>query len=116
MKEFYDLDEGTKQDEKRCAICGLIRKKENMSFKKTINGPVITIDGKVYQIPCWVCGDVEHDDGCLDCPVCHSVVIDASPEALRSAEQSHEPIYALPESGVPVYTFPPQKGDTYQTP
>ena len=61
------------------------------------------------------CGDVEHDDGCLDCPVCHSVVIDASPEALRSAEQVREPVYALPESGA-VYTFPPQKGDTYQTP
>jgi len=55
MREFYDLDEGTKHGEKRCAICGLIRKKENMSFKKTINGPVVTIDGKDYQIPCWVC-------------------------------------------------------------
>ena len=89
MREFYDLDEGTKHGEKRCAICGKIDKKENLSFKRTVNGPVITIDGKVYPILCWVCS--------------------------KCAEQVREPVYALPESGA-VYTFPPQKGDTYQTP
>jgi len=55
MKKFYDPDQGTKPGEKKCAICGKVDKKENLSFKKTVNGPVETIDDKEYQIPCWVC-------------------------------------------------------------
>ena len=36
------------------------------------------------------CGDVQHADGCLDCPVCHSVVIDDSPEARKTQGVDHK--------------------------
>lgn len=52
---FYLPDTDCKRGEKRCAICGKIDKRENLSFKITTNGPVEVIDGRFEHIPCWVC-------------------------------------------------------------